>query len=42
LPALDPFSDRGANLNLIVHDDLRDPISGGLPHRSSLCRLRPI
>ena len=38
--ALDPFDDRGANLNLLVHADLKDPISGGLPHRSSLCRIR--
>jgi anaerobic selenocysteine-containing dehydrogenase len=40
--ALDPFDERGANLNLLVHADLKDPISGGLPHRSSLCRLRPV
>jgi anaerobic selenocysteine-containing dehydrogenase len=38
--ALDPFDEQGANLNLLVHADLLDPISGGLPHRSSLCRLR--
>jgi anaerobic selenocysteine-containing dehydrogenase len=41
LPAMDPFDERGTNLNLLVHADLRDPISGGLPHRSSLCRIRP-
>ena len=41
LPATDPFDERGSNLNLLVHADLRDPISGALPHRSSLCRLRP-
>jgi anaerobic selenocysteine-containing dehydrogenase len=39
LDGLDPFSQEGANLNLLVHADLIDPISGGLPHRSSLCRL---
>jgi anaerobic selenocysteine-containing dehydrogenase len=39
LPALDPFDERGANLNLLVHNDLRDPIAGGIPHRSSLCRI---
>jgi anaerobic selenocysteine-containing dehydrogenase len=42
LPNLDPFTEQGANLNLLVHADLIDPISGGLPHRSSLCRLRPL
>jgi anaerobic selenocysteine-containing dehydrogenase len=41
LPDMDPFDERGANLNLLVHADLQDPISGGLPHRSSLCRVRP-
>jgi anaerobic selenocysteine-containing dehydrogenase len=40
LPELDPFSDRGANANLLVLNDQRDPISGGTPHRSSLCRVR--
>jgi hypothetical protein len=42
LPPLDPFDERGANLNLLVHNDLRDPISGGIPHRSSLCRVAPV
>jgi anaerobic selenocysteine-containing dehydrogenase len=41
LAATDPFDERGSNLNLLVHADLRDPISGAHPHRSSLCRLRP-
>jgi anaerobic selenocysteine-containing dehydrogenase len=41
IPDMDPFDARGSNLNLLVHSDLQDPISGGLPHRSSLCRLRP-
>jgi anaerobic selenocysteine-containing dehydrogenase len=40
LPELDPFSARGANANLLVLNDQRDPISGGTPHRSSLCRVR--
>ena len=40
LPELDPFSSRGANVNLLVLNDRRDPISGGTPHRSSLCRVR--
>ena len=39
---MDPFDAKGANLNLLVHADLKDPISGGLPHRSSLCRIRAL
>jgi anaerobic selenocysteine-containing dehydrogenase len=39
LDPFDPFDERGANLNLLVLTDLRDPISGGTPHRSSLCRV---
>lgn len=41
LAPMDPFGEGGSNLNLLVHADLRDPISGALPHRSSLCRLIP-
>ena len=41
-PALDPFSEQGANVNLLVHNDDRDPISGAIPHRSTLCRIYPI
>ena len=40
LAALDPFSADGANINLLVLNDERDPVSGGTPHRSSLCRVR--
>jgi len=39
---LDPFSDRGANVNLLVTNDVRDPIGGSISHRSSLCRIRPL
>ena len=42
LPPLDPFSSAGANVNLLVGNDRRDPISGGTPHRSTLCRLRKV
>jgi len=41
LQPLDPFSGDGANINLLVLNDQRDPVSGGTPHRSSLCRIRP-
>jgi anaerobic selenocysteine-containing dehydrogenase len=41
-PALDPYSEEGANVNLLVHNDVRDPVSGAIPHRSALCRVTPI
>ena len=41
LPGHDPFSGIGANPNGLVDAEHRDPISGSLPHRSSLCRVRP-
>jgi anaerobic selenocysteine-containing dehydrogenase len=41
-PALDPYSEDGANVNLLVHNDVRDPVSGAIPHRSALCRITPI
>ena len=39
LPGFDPFSDAGANQNLLVRNEQHDPVSGGTPHRSTLCRL---
>ncbi|MEV6766766.1 molybdopterin-dependent oxidoreductase [Streptomyces sp. NPDC051105] len=42
MPPLDPFSEEGANVNLLMHNDVRDPISGSVPNRSSLCRVRPL
>lgn len=39
LPGFDPFSDAGANQNLLVRNDQHDPVSGGTPHRSTLCRV---
>ena len=39
LPGFDPFSDAGANQNLLVLNDRHDPVSGGTPHRSTLCRV---
>ena len=41
LPGYDPFSRLGANPNGLVDAEHRDPISGSLPHRSFLCRVRP-
>lgn len=42
LPGFDPFDERGANVNLLVRNEIHDPISGGVPHRSALCRIRPL
>ena len=39
LPGFDPFSEAGANQNLLVLNDVHDPVSGGTPHRSTLCRV---
>ncbi len=40
LTGYDPFSEFGANPNGLVDSEYRDPISGSLPHRSFLCRVR--
>ncbi len=40
-PGYDPFSDDGANPGMLVGAELSDPVSGSLPHRSYLCRVRP-
>jgi anaerobic selenocysteine-containing dehydrogenase len=42
LPGFDPFAADGANMNLLVLNDLRDPVSGSTPHRSTLCRVRKV
>src|SRR5206468_2687270 len=42
LAGFDPFSDAGANQNLLVLNDVHDPVSGGTPHRSTLCRVQPL
>ncbi|HEU4342906.1 MAG TPA: molybdopterin-dependent oxidoreductase [Candidatus Binatia bacterium] len=40
LPGYDAYLDEGANPSLLIGTDLADPISGSLPHRSYLCRIR--
>ncbi|HXG50555.1 MAG TPA: molybdopterin-dependent oxidoreductase [candidate division Zixibacteria bacterium] len=42
LPGYDPYERCGANPATLVGSDLTDPISGSLPHRSYLCRIRPV
>ncbi len=39
LPGYDPFSPKGANINLVIDNDVIDPITGSVPHRSYPCRL---
>jgi anaerobic selenocysteine-containing dehydrogenase len=41
LPNYDAYSNEGANPSLLIGTELADPISGSLPHRSYLCRVRP-
>jgi anaerobic selenocysteine-containing dehydrogenase len=41
LPGYDAFSSRGANVNLIMKNDIIDPITGSVPHRSYPCRIAP-
>jgi anaerobic selenocysteine-containing dehydrogenase len=40
LPGYDPFGPQGSNANLLVANDIIDPISGSVPHRSQRCRVR--
>jgi anaerobic selenocysteine-containing dehydrogenase len=42
LPGFDPFTADGANQNLLVTNAVHDPVSGGTPHRSTLCRITPL
>jgi anaerobic selenocysteine-containing dehydrogenase len=41
LPGYNPYDADGANPSTLIGADLADPISGSLPHRSYLCRVRP-
>jgi anaerobic selenocysteine-containing dehydrogenase len=40
LPGYDPYDRSGANPATLIGADLTDPVSGSLPHRSYLCRVR--
>jgi anaerobic selenocysteine-containing dehydrogenase len=40
LPGYDPYDSTGANAATLIGADLADPVSGSLPHRSYLCRVR--
>jgi anaerobic selenocysteine-containing dehydrogenase len=41
LPAYSSYGESSANPSLLIGSDIADPISGSLPHRSFLCRVRP-
>jgi anaerobic selenocysteine-containing dehydrogenase len=41
LPGYNPYDIDGANPGMLIGTDLSDPVSGSLPHRSYLCRVRP-
>jgi len=41
LPGYDPYQPSGANPATLIGTEDADPISGSLPHRSYLCRIRP-
>jgi anaerobic selenocysteine-containing dehydrogenase len=41
LPGYNPYNEKGANPSVLIGTDFADPISGSLPHRSYLCRVRP-
>ena len=40
LPGYDAYNEQSTNPSLLIGSDLADPISGSLPHRSFLCRVR--
>jgi anaerobic selenocysteine-containing dehydrogenase len=42
LPGHDPFGPGGANVNLIIGNDVLDPISGSVPLKDYPCRIDPI
>jgi anaerobic selenocysteine-containing dehydrogenase len=41
LPGYSPYDSSGANPAMLIGTELADPVSGSLPHRSYLCRVRP-
>jgi anaerobic selenocysteine-containing dehydrogenase len=40
LPGYSPYEPTGANPATLIDTDLADPVSGSLPHRSYLCRVK--
>src|ERR1700731_1625538 len=42
LPGYDPLSSDGANINLVIGDEVLDPVSGAAPHRAYPCQLHKL
>ena len=42
LPGYDPLSEDGANINLVIGDEVVDPVSGAAPHRSYPCEIEKL
>jgi anaerobic selenocysteine-containing dehydrogenase len=42
LPGYDPLGSDGANINLVIGDEVLDPISGAAPHRCYPCQLQKL
>jgi anaerobic selenocysteine-containing dehydrogenase len=42
LPGYDPYSSKGANVNLLYETKNIDPISGSLPIKSYPCRVKKV
>jgi anaerobic selenocysteine-containing dehydrogenase len=42
VPGYDPFGQEGANFNLLIGNEARDPISGTASIRAYLCEIRPV
>jgi anaerobic selenocysteine-containing dehydrogenase len=42
LPGYNPYEATGANPATLIGTDLADPVSGSLPHRSYLCRVKRV
>jgi anaerobic selenocysteine-containing dehydrogenase len=42
LPGYNPYGPSGANPGTLIGTDVADPVSGSLPHRSYLCRVRSV
>jgi anaerobic selenocysteine-containing dehydrogenase len=41
-PGYDPFSEEGANLNLLIRHEPSDPVGGCVAHRSCACDVAPV
>jgi hypothetical protein len=41
-PAYDPIGPDGANVNLVIGDEVLDPVSGAAPHRAYPCQLHKL